>query len=269
MHGWCRTGGTVLLDLPTRPCPITADRSLPVYGVIGAAFLPDVVRGPVLDLPTRPCPLPIELSRRALTTELAALDEVIAAVSAADLARPTRCTDWHVELLLAHLVRGVDRLRAYLAEGFPDEPPSIGWLSYWTTIAVVADSAAISERARAFARQVNDRAIPQVWDEVHERALTVARAAPADRGVATPFGVLRLDHYLPTRVVEVTVHGLDLRHALGLEEVVTPDALSVTAMVLDNLLPGDRSPGLEDDLTFVLAATGRLASDDSRLPLIS
>ena len=223
----------------------------------------------MLDLPTRPCPLPLERSRVAFAAELAALDDVVAAVSAADLARPTRCTEWHVELLLAHLVRGVDRLRAYLAEGFPDEPPSIGWLSYWTTIAVVADSASITERARAFSRRVNDRAIPRVWEEVHERARTVSRAAPADRGVPTPFGVLRLDHYMPTRVVEVTVHGLDLRHALGLEEVASPDALAVTAMVLDNLLPGDRSPGLEDDLSFVLAATGRRPSDDSRLPLIS
>jgi uncharacterized protein (TIGR03083 family) len=223
----------------------------------------------LLDLPTRPCPIAADRSLRALATELDALDEIVAAISAADLARPTRCTDWHVELLVAHLVRGLDQLRAYLAEGFPTEPPSIGWLSYWTTIAVVADSASITERAREFAGSVNDRTIAGVWEEVHERALTVAHAAPPDRGVPTPFGVLRLDHYLPTRVLEVTVHGLDLRHALGLEEVVSPDGLALTAMVLDNLLPGDRSPGLEDDLTFVLAATGRLPTDDSRLPLIS
>jgi uncharacterized protein (TIGR03083 family) len=206
---------------------------------------------------------------RALVMELGALDAVIGSISAADLARPTRCPDWSLEVLLAHLVRGVDRLRAYLSEGFPDEPPSIGWLSYWTTIAVVADSASITERARTFAGQVNNRAVSKVWTDVHQRALQVVHAAPPDRGVPTPFGVLRLDHYLPTRVVEVTVHGLDLRHALGLEEVVTPGALEVTANVLDNLLPGDRAPGHEDDLRFVLAATGRLASDDSRLPLIS
>lgn len=223
----------------------------------------------MLDLPTRPCPVPMRRSLHALEAELAALDEIVEAISPADLARPTRCESWHVELLLAHLVRGVDRLRAYLAEGFPTEPASIGWLSYWTTIAVVADSASITERARAFARQVNDRAIPRVWCETHERAVTVARAAPADRGVPTPFGVLRVDHYLPTRVLEVVVHGLDLRDALGLEEVTTPEALAVTTMVLDHLLPGDRAPGHEDDHSFVLAATGRRPSDDSRLPLIS
>lgn len=223
----------------------------------------------MLDLPTRACPIDHERSVRALVTELDALDAVIASISPADLARVTRCDDWSLELLLAHLVRGVDRLRAYLAEALPDEPPSIGWLSYWTTIAVVADSASITERARTFAQQVNDRAISRVWREVHERALQVVHAAPPDRGVPTPFGVLRLDHYLPTRVVEVTVHGLDIRHALGLEQVVSPDALAVTADVLDNLLPGDRAPGHEDDMTFVLAATGRTPSDDSRLPVLS
>lgn len=223
----------------------------------------------MLDLPTRACPIDHARSVRALMMELDALDAVVASVGPADMARPTRCDDWSLELLLAHLVRGVDRLRAYLAEDFPDEPPSIGWLSYWTTIAVVADSASITERARTFAAQVNDRAVTRVWKDVHERALQVVHAAPLDRGVPTPFGVLRLDHYLPTRVVEVTVHGLDLRHALGLEEVASPDALSVTATVLDNLLPGDRAPGHEDDLAFVLAATGRRPSDDSRLPVIS
>ncbi len=223
----------------------------------------------MLDLPTRSCPVDLDRSIRALVTELDALDAVIASVSAADLARPTRCTDWSLELLLAHLVRGVDRLRAYLSEGFPDEPASIGWLSYWTTIAVVADSASITERAQTFASQVNNRAVGKVWQDVHSRALEVVHAAPADRGVPTPFGVLRLDHYLPTRVLEVTVHGLDLRHALGLEEVATPEAVAVTALTLDNLLPGDRAPGHEDDMKFILAATGRIPSDDSRLPLIS
>lgn len=226
-------------------------------------------RPDVLDLPTRSCPVDHDRSVRALVMELDALDAVIDGIGPADLARPTRCDDWSLELLLAHLVRGVDRLRAYLAEEFPTEPPSIGWLSYWTTIAVVADSASITERARRFAAEVNNRAVSRVWKDVHERALQVVHAAPPDRGVPTPFGVLRLDHYLPTRVVEVAVHGLDLRHALGLEEVVTPEALQVTATVLDHLLPGDRAPGHEDDLDFVLAATGRRPSDDSRLPVLS
>lgn len=222
----------------------------------------------VVDLPTRPCPVSAERSCAALSAELHALDAIVADLSPADLARPTRCPDWSLEILLAHLVRGVDRLRAYLTESLPDEPPSIGWLSYWTTVAVVADSASITERARQFAAQVNDRAVQRVWEDMHARALEVTEAAPADRGVPTPFGVLRLDHYLTTRVVEVTVHGLDLRDAVGLEQVATPQALEVTTAVLDALLPGDRAPGHEDDMTFVLAATGRSPSDDSRLPLL-
>lgn len=209
-----------------------------------------------------------ERSVAALTEELRALDAVIDGLSAADLARPTRCTEWSLEILLAHLVRGVDRLRAYLAETIADEPPSIGWLSYWQTVAVVTDSASITQRAQAFAERVNHQSVGQVWQEVHERALEVTASAPPDRGVPTPFGVLRLDHYLTTRVVEATVHGLDLKDAIGLEQVATPGALAITTLVLDGLLPGDRAPGHEDDLTFVLAATGRMPSDDSRLPLL-
>jgi hypothetical protein len=44
---------------------------------------------------------------------------------------------------------------------------------------------------------------------------TALDAAPSEFVVAGPFGGISLDAYLETRVLEATVHGLDLAHALG------------------------------------------------------
>lgn len=214
-----------------------------------------------------PCPVPKERSLAALRMEGGALAGVLAAMTAADLDRPTRLGDWTVQQLVAHLVRGLDRIPAYLAA--PDHPAvETDWLDYWSR-AADTDPAAISRRAREFAQAINGRRVIDVWRETVEVALGEGEATPADRRVGTPFGGIRLDHYLPTRVLEITVHGLDLRAALGLEEVATPFALGVTAEVLDRLLDGPRPPGLSDDVPWILAATGRGPTDDPRLPVLT
>ncbi|MBW3621225.1 MAG: maleylpyruvate isomerase N-terminal domain-containing protein [Actinobacteria bacterium] len=204
----------------------------------------------------------------ALRMEGDALAGVVAAMTADDLDRPTRLGDWTVQQLVAHLVRGIDRIPAYLAA---DEPPEAetDWLDYWSR-AAETDPAGVSQRAREFAQAINGRRVRDVWRDTLEVAVGEAHAAPADRLVGTPFGGIRLDHYLPTRVLEVTVHGLDLRAALGLEEVATPLALGITTEVLDELLEGPRPDDVGGDpVAWILAATGRRPSDDPRLPVLT
>lgn len=70
------------------------------------------------------------------------------------------------------------------------------------------------------------------------------------------FGTVRLSDFVVTRVVEVCVHALDLRHALGLQPRPTTDALRVTVTTLRALLGSDPPAGM-DELRFVLVGTGR------------
>lgn len=218
--------------------------------------------------PTAPCPVPTTTSLGALRAEADALTPVIAALRPDDLSHDTRLPGWDVQVLVAHLVRGVDRIRAYLTETLPDAP-ELDWAGYFTAAATRSSGADVSERARAFAASINDRPVADVWLRACTEAERLASMAPPDRPVGTPFGAIRIDHYLPSRVLEVTVHGLDLRDALDLEAVATPDGLAVTAALLDALLGSERPAGLEQDLPFVLAATGRAASDDPRLPVLT
>lgn len=215
-----------------------------------------------------PCPVPPARSLAAIRMEGDALAGVLTAMTAADLDRPTRLGDWTVQQLVAHLVRGVDRIPAYLAVPAPAATET-DWLDYWSR-AAETDPAGISQRAREFARAINGRRVIDVWTETMTVALGEGGTAPAHRRIQSPFGGIRLDHYLPTRVLEVTVHGLDLRAALELEEVATPVAVEITAEVLDALLAGPRPDDVGDDpITWILAATGRRPSDDPRLPVLT
>lgn len=216
-----------------------------------------------------PCPVPTDKSLAALRMECGALEMIIANARADDLARPTRLPEWSVQQLLAHLVRGIERIDAYLTAPIPPTP-QIDWLGYWHQVREVGDPAGIARRAREFADRVNDRPVLTVWRTTWTTAVEEAAACEPDRLLTSPFGPMRLDHYLTTRVFETTVHGLDLRVALGLEEVATPLGLEVTAAVLEGLLAAPRPVDLErDDIAFVLAATGRTDHLDPDLPVIT
>jgi uncharacterized protein (TIGR03083 family) len=113
--------------------------------------------------------------------------------------------------------------------------------------------------------------------ETFTRTIAEARAASPDVAGRFEFDdgdevLMRLGEFVPSRMVEAVVHGLDLTDALGHDPVVTPKGVAMTAAIFDELLarltvPG-RPAGLTDDLAWVRAASGRTAHSDPRLPLL-
>jgi hypothetical protein len=112
-----------------------------------------------------------------------------------------------------------------------------------------------------------------VLEETFGRTIEESRATAPETIGNGYYALMRLDEFVPSRVVEAVVHGLDLTDAMGWEPTATADGIAVTAAILDELLarrtvagrPGD----LTDDLRWVRAASGRgLEHDDPRLPLI-
>lgn len=215
----------------------------------------------------QPCPIPLAQSLAALRQECLALDPIIDDLPQDLAAHPTPLEDFTLQVLVAHLARGMSRFTAYLTLDIPSRP-SVDWLGYWRAAAIEADPAGIARRARQYAAEIEGRPVPTVWRESWQRGLQLADAASPDRLLPAPFGAMRLDHYATSRVVEATVHGLDLRAALGLEQVATPAGLGVTTAVLEGLLPGARPEDLADDVPFVLSATGRRPHPDPRLPVL-
>ena len=127
---------------------------------------------------------------------------------------------------------------------------------------------------------VEDKSPEQMGDvlaETFTRTIEEARAASPDVVGRFEFDdgddtLMRLGEFVPSRMVEAVVHGLDLTDALGQDPIATPEGVSVTAAIFDELLARITVPGrpadLADDMTWIRAASGRASHPDPRLPLL-
>ncbi len=112
-----------------------------------------------------------------------------------------------------------------------------------------------------------------VLEETFGKTVEESRATAPETVGSGYYALMRLDEFVPTRVVEAVVHGLDLTDALGVDPAATPDGIRLTAEILDELLArrtvAGRPADLSDDLEWIRAASGRgLDHPDPRLPLI-
>jgi Mycothiol maleylpyruvate isomerase N-terminal domain len=124
-------------------------------------------------------------------------------------------------------------------------------------------------------KMVEGKTPQQMADVLHEtfsKTIQEARATPPDTVGPGYYALMRLDEFVPSRVLEAVVHGMDLTDAIGAESIATPEGVAVTATILDELLArrtvAGRPPDLADDVAWIRAASGRVEHADPRLPLI-
>lgn len=197
----------------------------------------------------------------ALSTESEQAETAMRAFGDADLTRPTRCDAWDVRGLIGHLIRDVDRIVTYLAASPPDLTPSAGDIdavAYFRAFDPAQAAPGVAERSRETAAAYATRdALVEGFAQMWRHAVEAATAAGPERIVTVAGGqTLRLADYVPTRVLEMTVHGLDLADALGVPPWTTPGAAEVTRDLLVGLLERDPPAGW-DDTTFFDKGTGR------------
>jgi hypothetical protein len=114
--------------------------------------------------------------------------------------------------------------------------------------------------------------MPGVLRRTFARTIEGSRANPPSLIGSGYYALMELGEFVPSRIVEAVVHGFDLTDALGRDPIASPEAVAVTAAIMDELLARRTVPGrpadLSDDLAWVRAASGRAPHDDPRLPLI-
>jgi Mycothiol maleylpyruvate isomerase N-terminal domain len=114
--------------------------------------------------------------------------------------------------------------------------------------------------------------MPDVLHETFTKTIEGARTTAPDTVGPGYYALMRLDEFVPSRVVEAVVHGLDLTDAIGREPIATAEGVTLTAGILDDLLArktvAGRPSDLTDDMAWVRAASGRAEHPDPRLPLI-
>jgi len=114
--------------------------------------------------------------------------------------------------------------------------------------------------------------MPDVLHETFAKAIEESRATPPEAVGPGYYALMQLGEFVPSRVVEAVVHGLDLTDALGADPIATAEGVALAAAILDELLArrtvAGRPADLADDMAWVRAASGRSPHDDPRLPLI-
>jgi hypothetical protein len=116
------------------------------------------------------------------------------------------------------------------------------------------------------------RQMPDVLRDTFSGTIQDARSTPPETVGSGYYALMRLDEFVPSRVVEAVVHGFDLTDAVGRATIATPEGVALAAAILDDLLArrtvAGRPADLADDLAWVRAASGRAEHPDPRLPLI-
>ncbi|MDA8291023.1 MAG: maleylpyruvate isomerase N-terminal domain-containing protein [Actinomycetota bacterium] len=145
--------------------------------------------------------------------------EVVGSVDPARLGDPA-LGSWTVQDLVGHTSRSLLTIEMYLAR--EPEPVTLeGPLAYLAAAAAAgtdpAAADAIAQRGRDAGKALGDDVADAVR-AISERVASLVDRTADDAPCATPLGSLTLAAYLPTRVLELTVHTLDLAAATG-EEV--------------------------------------------------
>jgi Mycothiol maleylpyruvate isomerase N-terminal domain len=209
----------------------------------------------------------------AFGAEAARLSGVVLGVDEAVFWRESTCPPWSAAELLYHVIIGVGRVSAMLAE--PEPPagpvmPAAGYFRPNQRFAPEANRDRIAAAQRGAAGLGTGSAIAREFDLAWRRSWTQAQQAPQARLVRTRHGdTMLLAEFLRTRVLEVAVHGLDLAASLGRPPWTTEAAARV---VEDLMLPAGTTALLLDEsgwdhATLVAKATGRrpLSEPDAAL----
>ncbi|MEU3346212.1 sterol carrier family protein [Streptomyces sp. NPDC006700] len=227
-------------------------------------------------------------TRGAVLAQFGHVRDAVRALTAEQLALPTRLGDWTVRDLVAHVGMALSAVGRLLGE--PEPARQDGSLLDWPS-AIGADAPAIAAHARELAERNPDLG---AYLDAAERDFTAALAAhPGTRLLGTSAGALPLADYVVTRTVELVVHtddlnaavpGLDIPHdrqALAAATRLLADALAAKApggstevrippYAVVQCVEGPRHtrgtpPNVveTDPLTWVRLATGRLAWRDA------
>jgi uncharacterized protein (TIGR03083 family) len=205
----------------------------------------------------------------ALRQECREVSAILAGLTEEDDAKPTRCPAWNVKELVGHLYRDVERIPAALASR-PDSEATHDAVTYWRAYDPAVDSPGVADRAKEVAqRYPTGRELADAWNELWPGALDAAGAADPTRLVVTWGPVMTLEELLKTRVLEVTVHRMDLEDALGRKGWGTDLAVSIVDDILEGLL-GEQPPSdLEWDVVdFIEAGTGRRPLTDEERSIL-
>jgi len=214
---------------------------------------------------------------RTLEVELRGVEQAFRGLTAQEWQTPTRLQPldetlphWTLFELAGHFDISIGLTRMLMAE------PQSGQVGRDRVSFFIFPRSEVAPVVYDYAyKMVEGKTPQQMADVLHEtftKTVEGARAMAPETVGPGYYALMRLDEFVPSRVVEAVVHGLDLTDALGRESIATPEGVALTAAIMDDLLArktvAGRPADLADDLAWVRASSGRVEHPDPRLPLI-
>lgn len=158
--------------------------------------------------------------------------------------------EWDVRALVGHTSRSLLTVEAYLAipaAGIDVASPA----AYYRATRTISSGPAVAQRGRDAGRALGEDPAAAVA-ETAARVLPLLDDTDGSELVTTLAGGMRLADYLPTRVLELVVHTLDLAAALGLPAEPPARPAAAALRIVTDLAVADGRAG-----SLLLAATGR------------
>ena len=161
---------------------------------------------------------------------------------------------WSVREVAAHTAHTFEAISGYDSPSRTAERIELSNVTeFYLTVLDPGRSAARDRRAQERARQLSDDPSSAIREKA-DGALAVLDAIPDDHPSQAIGGGVRFIDWLATRVVELTVHSLDIARALDIDADAPAAALTVTLNVLSELAVATGKAG-----DLAIAATGRSA----------
>jgi uncharacterized protein (TIGR03083 family) len=194
----------------------------------------------------------------ALAAEGEALTSFLRTLGPDDWSKPTRCPPMDVRQIMVHITEQMNGLAEVSAQPFIDSEPQKDRLTWWD-YDIEEDQADTLRFVQQAASGYPDGPLTKEWEVALGRAVEVLepRLATGDPCVRPGSAVLRLTDYIATRVLEVTIHAMDILDAFGRPPAPTTEGLAVTHDILEGLLGADPRKLGFGDADFAIAATGR------------
>lgn len=142
--------------------------------------------------------------------------------------------EWDLRALIGHTSRAMVTVLTYLDRSARSEDirsPEAYYALVSAQTGEGADASAVAQRGR----QAGEALGPEpaaAFRELAERAVSRLQSADPDALIATIAGGIRVRNYVPTRTVELVVHGMDIARATGLPVSFSHPTLAEAVTVL-------------------------------------
>ena len=158
--------------------------------------------------------------------------------------------EWTIHELVSHVAGAAEAPVAYAGEARPIEIK--GAAEYYArAMASPSIHQEVAERARQGVERLGDDPVAAVR-AIAERTLSAVDGFADDAPIVTSVGPVSLEDYLPTRILEVVVHAMDIGDAAGIPVEPPHEALSVCLALL-----GDIAVGQGEGALLAMALSGR------------